>query len=74
MAGLTCSARAIAVSSTSLALTSRLAMSPAREMASCLRYSSNFMTCKSPNLKPVEDDYRGNEVATSYFIISVMLG
>src|SRR5215472_18761885 len=56
MAGLTCSALAIAVSSTSSALTSRLAMSPARETASCLRYSSNLMAARSPTSKPDKND------------------
>ena len=35
-----CSARAIVASSTSAALISRLAISPASETASCLRYAS----------------------------------
>src|SRR5215469_8866832 len=48
IAGLTCSARAIAVSSTSSTLTSRFAMSSAREVASCWRYSSNLMAVRSP--------------------------
>src|SRR6516162_11412489 len=56
IAGLTCSALAIAVSSTSLALTSRLAMSPARETASCLRYSSNLMAGRSPTSKFDKND------------------
>src|SRR5262245_46779338 len=43
MRGLTASARAIAASSTSSALTSRLAIRPARVVASCLRYSSKRM-------------------------------
>jgi hypothetical protein len=41
------------------ALTSRLAMSPAREIASCLRYSSNFLACRSPNHSPRGANLKG---------------
>src|SRR5215472_15747158 len=48
IAGLTCSARAIALSSTSSALTSRFTMRSASEIASCWRYSLNLMAGRPP--------------------------
>src|SRR5262245_58565767 len=49
MLPLIASARAIATSSTVLALSSPLAMSPARAVASCLRYSSKRMASPPPS-------------------------